>query len=139
MDPYVALSCFGNRQLTFEARIGGFDGLTCPDTPPLRWEVEPAWLGGCSIADALAPTVGDPELTSTPVVLDPAIDRRTLPEYGENAQIWTAVEVSGAFDHPEARTCRAHAIEDSLPPPRPEAVVLTCRSQFVVSSIRLVR
>lgn len=137
-DPHVALSCYGARRLTFPGRLGGFDGLACPDTGPLIETIDPAWLDPCSVMDSLFPLVGEPNPGYFDATFDPAIDRATLPAYGENAEIWTKVEVTGQYDHPAARMCRSSTTPAGSRPPRPEAVVLACRSRFVITSIHVV-
>ncbi|MEO8228754.1 MAG: hypothetical protein ABI628_03210 [Chloroflexota bacterium] len=136
-DPHIALACYGAQELTFSARLGAFDGLTCPDTPPGMWAVEPTWLDPCAVRDSLFPPVGKPEQGYFDATFDPAIDRKTLPAYGDNLEIWTNVEVIGQYDHPAARTCRGLEV-DGTQPPRPEAVVLVCRTRFVITSIHVV-
>ena len=137
MNPHHALACYGGRKLTLTARLGGFDGLSCPDLPPFIWSVEPSWLSPCAVYDALAPRGDRPVEDYFLVSLDPAIDREALPEYGAEAEIWTAVEVTGRYDHSAARSCQATAGPDELQPPTAAAVVLDCRSRFVVTSVRV--
>jgi hypothetical protein len=142
LDGHVALACYGHQEIELTVRLGGFDGLSCPDTPPFSWTVTPSWLDPCSVGmtgGTLTPLTGDPEVGYFVAPFDPTIDRRTLPEQGYSVQVWTTVKVTGQYDHPAARGCRAKAVPDGVQPPRPEAVVVDCRAQFVITSIQVVR
>lgn len=140
---YLGLRCYGDQEITFMARVAPFEGLACGDDPPvvMPWSIEPYWLDECTFDVFLSPLEGEPNYDFV-FKLDPAIDRGTLPDvfndYGFDDlgnQIWTAVEVTGQYDHPGARTCRGKSVPDGDQPPEPEAVVAYCRSQFVVTSI----
>jgi len=139
MDPHLALACYGHQEITLTARLGAVDGLVCPDTPPLLpWSIEPSWFDPCSMLPSLTPLDGDPDPGYFRVRLDPAIEGESLSAFGGNLENWTTVEVTGQYDHAAARTCRVKAEADGEQPPRPEVVVLGCRSQFVVTSIHVV-
>ena len=146
---YSGLPCYGDREITFAARLA-LDGSLCwpdvyddGDAPPSRWVIEPYWIEpywiGCFSDVVLSPLEGLPndENAYFYVSLDPAIDRGTLPEYYDDLGniIWVTVEVTGQYDHPAARTCRGKSEPDGDQPPEPEAVVAICRGQFVVTSI----
>ena len=139
----LALACNGDREITFSARMGPFElGLTCDDIGVFAapWWIEPRWLGRCYGDVFLSSLEGEPDTRDFGAPLDPAIDRGTLPaDYDDlGNEIWTAVEVTGQYDHPAARTCRGKSVPDGDQPPTPEAVVAFCRSQFVVTSIQVV-
>lgn len=137
---YVALACYGDEEITLMARMAPFDGLACPDLYTVEpWWIEPFWLGPCSFDVFLSPLEREPNY-DFPVKLDPAIDRGTLPAFVDDLgiPIWTTVAVTGQYDHPEARTCRGKSVPDGEQPPKPEAVVAYCRSQFVVTWIQVV-
>jgi hypothetical protein len=138
IDPNIALACYGAEELKFPGRLGAFDGLSCPDLPPFGWAIDPSWLDPCSVMDSLFPVVGEPEPGYFDATFDPTIDRGAIPAYGDNLEIWTRVEVTGQYDHPAARTCRGRTKSPGLRPPRPEVVVLVCRSRFVITSIHVV-
>lgn len=141
---YSGLACYGGQEITFTARLAVYDGLICDDQPAVEpWWIEPPWLGGsCSFysyssAVFLSPLEGEPNY-GFGVTLYPTIDLTTLPALFDDLgnSIWTVVEVTGQYDHPEARTCRGKSVPDGEQPPTPEAVVAYCRSQFVVTSVR---
>jgi hypothetical protein len=132
-------NCYGDREITLRARVAPFDGLACDDLPAVEpWWIEPFWLGPCSFDVFLSPLEGEPSY-DFPVKLDPATTE-PLPELIDDLgnSIWTTVEVTGQYDHPEARTCRGKSVPDGEQPPEPEAVVAYCRSEFVVTSILVV-
>ncbi len=137
-DPLIGLACYGGRRIRFSARLGGFDGLVCPDTPPLSWAVDPGWLDPCGLDGALTPATGKPKDGYFLARFGPSVDRAALPGYGDNADIWTKVKVIGRYDHPSARRCRGRAIPDGIRPPPRASIVLTCRSEFVITSIKVV-
>ena len=138
MDPHLALACNGHQEITLTARLGVDDGLVCPDSPPLLlWTYEPSWFDPCSMLPSLTPLEGEPDPGFFRVRLDPAIEGETLSVFGGDLENWTTVEVTGQYDHPAARICRVKADADSEQPPRPEVVVLGCRSEFVVTSIHV--
>ena len=137
-DPLIGLACYGGRRIRFSARLGGFDGLVCPDTPPVMWAVDPGWLDPCGLDGALTPATGKPKDGYFLARFGPSVDRAALPDYGDNADIWTKVKVVGRYDHPSARTCRGRAMPDGIRPPPRASVVLTCRSEFVITSIKVV-
>jgi hypothetical protein len=132
-------ACYGAREITFAARLAPFDGLACGDIFDVEpWWVEPLWLDPCSFDVFLSPLEGERNYDFA-VKLDPAIDRGTLPVFFDDLgiPIWTTVEVTGQYDHPEARHCRGRSVPDGDQPPKPEAVVLGCRREFVVTSIHV--
>ena len=135
MGSNLGLACYGDQEITFMARLAPFDGLACPDAPGFDWWIEPFWLGPCNFDVFLTPLEGEPNYDFS-VKLHPAIDRGTLPAYFDDLgnSTWTTVEVTGQYNHPKARTCRGKGEQ----PPKPEAVVLECRGQFVVASIHVV-
>jgi len=131
------LACTGDQEITFTARLAADDGLDWDDTSEVQpWWIEPDWFGGASDF-VLSPLEGEPNYEFS-ALLDPAIDPRTLPAFFDDLgnTIWTVVEVTGQYDHPEARTCRGKSVPDGEQPPKPEEVVAYCRSQFVVTSVR---
>jgi len=133
---FYEITCFRGQDITFRARVG-LPEAQCGTEPP--WGIDPAWLDSCRSS-------GAPELVSidapggtwlrprwapgvdTGVVLNDA----TLPEN------WPIVEVTGKFDHPDAQTCRNRLNYDDSgwPEPDPARTILTCRMQFVVTSMR---
>jgi hypothetical protein len=132
-----ALSCFGDRQRAFTAWLssesnGGCRGVTGP------WTFEPAWLGPCPdpayrLADPESDTSGD--VNALPVAIAPYVDLDSVPEL--DAEEWLLVDVVGQYAHPDAASCRATPTGgDGEGPPRPEVVVLHCRDQFVVTSMK---
>lgn len=138
-DPLIALACYGGRSIRFSARLGGFDGLVCPDVAPFSWSVDPGWLDPCGVDGALTPLTGSPQDGYFLARFGPSVDRAKVPEYGDNGDVWTKVKVVGRYDHPSARSCRGRAIPDGVRPPPRASIVLTCRSEFVITSIKVVQ
>ena len=67
----------------------------------------------------------------------PGVDTLDL-AYDAPVKKWPIVEVTGMFDHPEAQTCRSRVNyeEPGGQKPSPDWVVLQCRLEFVVTSVR---
>ena len=66
----------------------------------------------------------------------PDVDLSIAPEVESPPEAWPIVEVTGRFDHPEARKCRSSGESTDTPALDPAQTVLWCRTQFVVTSIR---
>jgi hypothetical protein len=132
-----ALSCFGDRQLRFEALLSSETGGGCRDTTG-PWTIAPAWLGPCPDP---AYRLSDPDsgaasgVNALEVTIAPSVDLRSLPKLEPDE--WLDVDVVGQYAHPAASSCRATPTGgDGEGPPRPEVVVLGCRAQFVVTSMK---
>jgi hypothetical protein len=127
MAPEARLACFGDEELTLEGRFGGcFVGLT------------PVWLQvqGCALLSL------DPIAAGTP---DPGhlrmrfVDTIEIPHDQPDA----IITVRGHFDDPRATSCRwgdDAFFEESggvgpTTPPKPEEVILWCRTEFVATDI----
>ena len=64
-----------------------------------------------------------------------SVDLRSLPKLERDE--WLDVDVVGQYAHPAASSCRATPTGgDGEGPSRPEVVVLGCRAQFVVTSMK---
>jgi hypothetical protein len=136
---YFGLACYGGRKIMFTARYAAPE-LPCPEdleTQPV-WAVQPAMFAGCWSGNYLYYKTDDrPALGAR---ADPKI---TLPDLGvpnaDRPETWPTVEVTGQFDYPRARQCRAirnpYAAQPESVPER-GAVILGCRGTFVVTSIR---
>ena len=130
---YSNLVCFGSRKLTFKATMGGMEAQCGVDPCCL---VEPCWLGS-GIEDGWLALPGiDPAYEELfGFVFDPKIDRAALPAFTFEKRL--LVEVTGQFDHPASARCRPIA---AVPDPVPPALAtLTCRDQFVVTAIHVLR
>jgi hypothetical protein len=119
----VGLACFRNTPFQFEAAL-------VPGSGDCDTSLEPAWLdpchhGGRALANPARVEGDERRLTA---VFDPAVGD-AVPAFDSEA----VVNVTGQFDHPAAQTCRLEPDPDN--PPH-ELVVLACRAQFVVTSIR---
>jgi hypothetical protein len=131
-----ALSCFGDRSLTFRAWLSVAPGDGCRGTTG-PWSISPAWLGPCArpsyrLADPSA-KVSD-EMLSLSIWIAPGVDTSALPKI--DAAHWLLVDVVGQYAHPGAASCRATPTGgDGESPPIPELVVLDCRAQFVVTAV----
>jgi hypothetical protein len=140
VDPPIALSalsCFGDRTLRFTAWLSSQADAGCRDTTG-PWQIDPAWLGPCPdpayrLADADDDLIG--EVHALDVTIGPSVDLRALPKLEPDQ--WLLVDVVGQFGHPASDRCRAVPTGgDGDGPPRPEVVVLRCREQFVVTSLK---
>lgn len=126
----VGLACFGDHPLTFTARILEPEA-TCGVSA--GWTIKPAWLDQCVRHDVLTDLSGDQLVDQMDAVLAPNVSSKGL-VYGIEPKTWLKVKVTGQFDHPAARTCRARR-QDTDPPP-PAEVVMICRETFVITSIK---
>lgn len=130
IQPLVGLACFGDQDLMLAARLVRPEA-TCG--VEIGWTIVPEWLG----STCMHPTFLLANLEGTDVVVDaiiePGLDISDL-EPGPEPEFWLDVEVTGRFDHPAARTCRGVA-QDTPVPITAEAVVLACRTQFVITAI----
>lgn len=131
------LACLGDRTLRFTAYYSSRSREGCLATTG-PWRIDPSWLAPCQereyrLAD---PTANLPEAVNTlDVTIEPSVDLRDLPDLAPDH--WLLVDVAGQFAHPAADDC--HAVPtggDGEGPPRSEMVVLDCRAQFVVTSIK---
>jgi hypothetical protein len=69
----------------------------------------------------------------------PDVDLSIAAEPGAPPEKWPTVEVTGQYDHPDARMCRRVPNVENTPEYRmPELTILDCRNQFVVTSMRLI-
>ncbi|HET9084452.1 MAG TPA: hypothetical protein VFN41_08620 [Candidatus Limnocylindrales bacterium] len=131
------LACFGDRTLRFSAFYSSRPREGCVDaTGP--WRIEPSWLAPCSEREYL---LADPEtnlahgVNTLSVTIEPSVDIEALPKLEPDH--WLYVDVAGQFAHPAADDC--HAVPtggDGEGPPPAEVVVLGCRAEFVVTSIK---
>jgi hypothetical protein len=137
-DEFYEVTCFAGQTFTFQARLIAPEAL-CGVEPP--WLIEPDWFDQCG-ADPyyLAPLgTGYPENTLTPVWA-PDVDLGIAASPQASPAAWPTVEVVAQFDHPEAQSCRARPGADSedFPEPDPALVVLSCRADLVITSMRKV-
>jgi hypothetical protein len=136
LRPTVGLVCFGDRPMTFEARLGAYEtcGLQI-------WTIDPQWLGDPCFGNGV--WLGDPDAEdyadlgdSVAAAFAPGVDTARLHPGPEPAG-WIRVKVTGQFDHPAARTCHGVPGEEEVPLD-PDAIILACRSQFAITSIEVV-
>ena len=131
------LACFGDRTLRFTAFYSSRsrDGCFAPTGP---WRIDPGWLAPCQdreyrLADPQAKLVEG--VNTLEVTIEPSVDLQGLPDIAPDH--WLLVDVAGQFAHPAGNDCRAVPTGgEGEGPPRPEVVVLSCRAQFVVTSIK---
>lgn len=127
VHPVARLACFGGQTLTLEGNDGG-----CFQADPVT--VSPGWLSasGCALnpdgyAEGVTPGTGQLIVRQSP------------------AMVWTGYQpgtverviVTGQFDDPSARTCRAEPLLGSHEQ-IPELLVLACRTEFVGTETRAV-
>ena len=67
---------------------------------------EPEWMGECSTAPNYLVALDDDEGISLHPRWSPEVDLSFAPDVEAPPEAWPTVEVTGIFDHPEARTCR---------------------------------
>jgi hypothetical protein len=133
--PYAAITCYSGHEVTFKARLGAQESMSC-GIHGRPWGVEPAWLDGCQVDPPFLAAVDNLSLIVGPQWV-PEIDRTIVPHNTATPDTWPVVEVTGQFDHPAARTCR-NRLDDpttDVPEPDPALTVLNCRDWFVVTSM----
>jgi hypothetical protein len=129
--------CHGDRPLSFEAWITTFDTPPCFEMDPPEWRIEPDWLDPCAdnYVELGEATIPQGEGVPIGARLGPAVavDPDAFPQPGDTH----LVEVTGQFEHPEARTCTAEpaVAVPSAPAPDADLVVLACRARFVITSL----
>lgn len=133
LHPIVAVACFGDREITFAARIVAEEEICGIE---VGWRIDPDWFApDCAPPFYLAdPTSPDADLTWSPVfhpILD-VTDLRAGMEPGDRID----VVVTGHHDDPNAQRCEGVALDPSVEVPiSRERAVLECRSQFALTSI----
>ncbi len=109
-SPYVALACFGDRELSLEGTLGD-----CPDVGP-----------GVSMFERWCLLVPfGTKLSSLPA--SSSTWERPARQSGKGEP----VRITGHYDDPAALTCAGDALD--LTPP--EVIVLRCRAAFVATEI----
>lgn len=128
-QPLLALSCFGGKPITIDARLEQPEATCGVD---LGWTVEPEWLGStCAHPEVL---VADTDSTNSIFpVIDPKVSLKAL-KPGVDEADWIPVTVTGRFDHPAAKTCKGVSSETKVPYVRAK-LVLDCRATFVITKI----
>jgi len=132
---YLEITCFGGQEIMFPARL----------VTPSEWcglgewpDIEPAWMGECTTASNYLVSLDDDDGVALHPVWAPDVDFSFAPLVEAPPEAWPTVEVTGLFDHPEARTCRSADKSTDSVAPDPALTILTCRVQFVVTSMRAV-
>ena len=135
---YYEITCLGGTETTFEARLVTPTEADCEFGAPWTWD--PGWLAPCRGApQVLAPL--DPEFSDfwMGAAWQPGVDMRMAPPSAVAPEDAPIVEVTGAFDHPAARTCTPRLLEGAAGElPDPAQVVLWCRTNFVVTAMRAI-
>jgi hypothetical protein len=127
MAPEARLACFGDEQLALEGRFGGcFAGMT------------PVWLQvhGCALLPLDPIPAGSPDPGHLGLRF---VDTIQIP----HDQPGAFITVRGHFDDPRANSCGwgdDAFFEESggvgpTPSPKPEEVILWCRTEFVATDI----
>ena len=116
----IALACFAGVPITVRARLVDCE---CDITGP---RTDPDWLG---LGNAHILLVDPSEHRPPPqdrylLHLDPAAGVTSVP-------IDQVAEVTGIFDHPDARECRSAGVDEPSP-------VVSCRSAFAVTALKVV-
>ena len=122
---YRHLACFRDKPQTFQSAIGR-PGDLCG---VFEWRLEPSWFDTTCPSHYLSGDDVALDVFLPPGVVPPTVDPDST----------LGVDVTAQYDHPEARNCRlapAVAVPTTAAPP-PELVVLTCRAQFVATSIAI--
>jgi hypothetical protein len=131
---FAEITCFSGEEITFPARL----------VTPSEWcglgdwpAVEPAWMGECTTAPNYLVGLDDDEGgASLHPTWSPEVDLSFAPEVESPPEAWPTVEVTGLFDHPDARTCRASGESTDTKALDRARMILGCRMQFVVTSLR---
>ena len=134
-DGYESLVCFGGEDITFQARAG-LPEIQCGAEAP--WGIDPEWLDSCmSSGGTIFASIDAQDDALIWPIWAPGVDTLDL-DYDTPVKKWPIVEVTGMFDHPEAQTCRSRVNyqEPGGQKPSPDWVVLQCRLEFVVTSVR---
>jgi len=130
----VEMMCFGDHNISFVARL----------VTPSEWcglvewpAVEPEWMGECTTAPNYLVGLDDDEreLALHPA-WSPDVDLSFAPEVEAPPEDWPMVLVSGRFDHPQAINCHSSGESPDTPVRDRALTVLSCRTQFVVTSLR---
>ena len=128
------MTCFGGQAFTFQARLVLPEAL-CPD--PVG--VDPEWFDSCGRDPYFLAQLGTGlvEASLTPVWA-PDVDLSIAPDPQASPEDWPTVEVTAQFDHPDAKSCRAQPDNElpDAPEPDPAPIVLFCRAQLVITSMR---
>ena len=94
LRPLVALSCFGDDDLTFAARLASAEA-TCG--VEIDWTVEPDWLGGTCPHPTFLLADADRDDSTRDAILDPTMDVADLPQPGVEPADWIDVQGDRAF------------------------------------------
>jgi hypothetical protein len=134
LDFYYRISCFSGVEITFKARLEQ-QATACVGEGP---DIVPAWFGDCiGYRHGLVSLKSNRRGVGH--VWAPDVDLSIAAEPGAPPEEWPTVEVTGQYDHPDARTCRRVPNVENTPEYRmPEWTILDCRNQFVVTSMRLI-
>jgi hypothetical protein len=126
LDPPAQLACFGNTPLTFQATVGKAIS-DCGIGP----RIVPSWFclpGIFLIAPTASPDAG---LSPLPAYWDPATGLTPSSFTSDKS-----VQVTGQFDAPAAQTCHVLDAPVGQPTEAPADVILGCREEFVITSMR---
>jgi hypothetical protein len=130
----IGLSCNQSRTIEFVAMASRWEA-NCDDGD-WRLLIEPAWFRGCGYRYVLDREGGYPQWERAPLFFTLApeaeVDVSPAIETGE----WTSVRVTGHYDDPRAQGCTLAERDDAVSEgPTDEDIVLSCRSQFVVTRL----
>ena len=129
---YDEITCFGGKQITFQARIAKPEAW-CGVSPPWTWE--PAWFSACEQPSyPLYPVEANNGPILQPAWL-PEVDTKMAGDPSAPHDSWPIVEVTGQFDHPAASTCRNVQLDTDVPEPDRAQTIVNCRTKFVVTSM----
>jgi hypothetical protein len=134
LDPYIALACFGDDDLTFDAETIRPEATCGID---LGWTIQPEWLGNTCPQPTYI-LIGEGAARDHYAVTEPGVEFLGV-DPGVERDEAVEVAVTGAFDHPESENCRVERYEpEAGPDPQisREEAVLICRSQFVVTDMQ---
>ena len=136
-ESLVEIACFGGEDITFQARVGHPE-IQCGIESP--WGIDPGWLDSCmSSGNPMLVSKDGPDRAEVWPIWEPGVDTSLVRDFDTPIEDWPIVKVTGMFDHPEAKTCRSRVNYEepsASEPPSPDWVVLQCRLEFVVTSMR---
>ena len=102
VEPWTWVACLGRRSIAFPARLADPEATCGVD---VGWTVTPEWLASTCSHPSFIVFPAESTATSFDAVIDPGLDTRTF-HPGPEEKDWTAVTVTGHYDHKAAPTCK---------------------------------
>lgn len=133
VEPWTWVACLGRRSIAFPARLADPEATCGVD---VGWTVTPEWLASTCSHPSFIVFPAESTATSFDAVIDPGLDTRTF-HPGPEEKDWTAVTVTGHYDHKGAPTCKGISTEPGVKVPFGRDEIITqCRAVFVITGIK---